>query len=96
MLPDKNELNDELIEQISGGNDYQEKIGQKEDATLFKGAVFHYICLTCGMTYFAAKQRTDGFCPNCESKRLEVSITTSNMKTTISDLSNKEKLFKLD
>ena len=30
------------IEQVSGGKDCQEKIGQKEEATLFKGAVFHY------------------------------------------------------
>ena len=94
MLPDKNELNNELIERISGGKDCQEKNGQKEEAALFKGAVFHYICPTCGMTYFAAKQRTDGFCPNCESKHLEVSIPTGDMQTTIP--SNNKNAFKIN
>ena len=44
MLPDKNELNNELIERNSGGKDCQEKNGQKEEAALFKGAARHRRC----------------------------------------------------
>lgn len=73
----------------------KKKSGKKEDATLFKGAVFHYICPTCGMTYFAAKQRTDGYCPNCESGPLKTEIPTGDMKTTIPGVSNKDKLVKM-
>lgn len=101
MLPDKNELNDKLIEQINGGledtglippstidfsSDYSSKTVRIPD---------DYCCLNCGRLYRAYEKRTDGYCPNCESKPLETEIPTGDMKTTIPGISNKDKLVKI-
>ena len=90
MLPDKNELNDELIEQISGGEDDQIKTEQKVDTAQSKDGVLFHICPNCGMSYIAAKRRPDSFCPSCESKHLEISIPTGDFKTTIPNIPKKK------
>lgn len=92
MLPDKNELNDESIEQINGGEDDQIKTEQKVDTAQSKDGTIFHTCPNCGMSYIAAKRRPDGFCPSCESKRLEISIPTGDMQTTIP--SNDKNAFK--
>lgn len=88
MLSDINELNDELIEQINGGledNGYDKALAE----VLF-------ICPNCGKRNDAYKKRADGFCPNCEPQTLKTGVTIDDIKTTVPDLSNKDKLFKLD
>lgn len=98
MLPNKNELNDESIEQISGGSINDTLIipdpgeNTSEDRT-FLIVEKLFTCSNCGKKYSANKKRTDGYCPNCETKHLEVSIPTGNMQTTIP--SNNENAFKI-
>ena len=94
MLPDKNELNDKMIEQINGGFGEKLKgIGDKNDEELTFHPISHpFTCSNCGSMYSAITRRTDGFCPNCESKRLEVSIPAGDMQTTIP--SNDKNAFK--
>ncbi|MDY5652345.1 MAG: hypothetical protein SPK79_01315 [Erysipelotrichaceae bacterium] len=75
MLPDKNELNDELAGQISGGEEFQDF----HDGTV----LFH------GYTVGASDlKQTEELCPNCESVPLETSIPVGDIKTTVPDLSN--------
>lgn len=99
MLPNKNELNDELIEQINGG---LEDVGliksgtidcSSDDSSKAVGAPNYYRCQNCARTYLAYVERTDGRCPNCEPKPLEVSIPTGDMQTTIP--SNNKNAFKI-
>lgn len=100
MLPDKNKLNDESIEQINGGslNDTltipDSGENTSEDTAYYVVEKF-FTCSHCGKKYSANKKRTDGYCPNCEPRPLEVSIPTGDMKTTIPELSDAEKFLKI-
>ena len=96
MLPDKNELNDEIIEQISSGNDDRIKTWQKTEAPQSKDGELPYTCRNCGMTYSAAKRRTDGYCPNCEKQIIPKIAPVGDLKTTVPGILDKEKLFKLN
>ena len=98
MLPDKNELNDEMTDQINGG---LEDVGlikpgtidcSSDDSSKTARTPNYYRCPNCARTYRAYEERTDGRCPNCEPKPLEVSIPTDNMQTTIP--SNNKNAFK--
>lgn len=100
MLPNKNELNDESIEQISGGStnniliipDLGENTSE-DRAFLIVEKLF--TCSNCGKKYSANKKRTDGYCPNCEPGLLKMEIPTGDMKTTIPGISNKDGLVKI-
>ena len=100
MLPDKNRLDDELIEQISGGlegdglippglidcsSDYSSKTAE---------FLNFYLCPNCGRTYRAYEERTDGYCPACDPGPLKAEIPTGDIKTTIPIPSDKNKLIK--
>ncbi|MDD6885634.1 MAG: hypothetical protein PUD27_03025 [Solobacterium sp.] len=75
MLPDKNALNDELAEQISGGEEFQDF----HDGTV----LFH------GYTVGASDlKQTEELYPNCEPGPLETSNPVGDIKTTVPDLSN--------
>lgn len=75
MLLDKNELNDELAGQISGGEEFQDF---HDGTVLFHG-------YTVGTSDL--KQAVE-LCPNCEPGPLETSIPVGDIKTTVPDLSN--------
>ena len=97
MLPDKNELNNEMIEQINGGlGDRPKDDGDEDDdETPLRYLNQLRICSNCGSKYQAITQRTDGFCPNCEPKPFKTGVTIGDIKTTVPDLSNKDKLVKI-
>lgn len=91
MLPDKNELNDELMEQISGGLEYTD-FAESE----FPNKTMQYFrCKKCYASYKAYKPSESGLCPNCEPGPLETSIPIGDIKTTVPDLSNMDKLVKI-
>lgn len=79
MLPDKNQLDDELIEQISGGEEFQDF---HDGTVLFHG-------YTVGTSDL---KQTGDLCQNCESKPLETSIPTGDMQSTILIPSDNKKI----
>lgn len=97
MLPDKNELNNEMIEQINGG--FGEKLGGIGNEVYYehpcKTPSNHYTCSNCGENYTAITERTDGFCPNCEPKPIPKIAPVGDIKTTVPDLPKKDKLIKI-
>lgn len=101
MLPDKNELNNESIEQINGG---LEDFGlikpgtidcSSDDSSKIAGTPNYYRCPNCARTYRAYKERTDGRCPNCEPGPLKTEIPVGDMKATIPDIPEKDRLVKI-
>lgn len=54
-----------------------------------------FTCSNCGKMYSAMTERTDGLCPNCEPKPIPKIAPFGDIKTTISDLPNKDKLVKM-
>ena len=106
MLPDKNELNDEIMEQINGGfGENLGGIGNEDDELLSANINRLYTCSYCGKMYSAMTERTDGFCPNCEPLAIP-KITPEplvipkitplgDIKATVPDLPNKDKLVKI-
>ena len=91
MLPDKNKLNDKMIEQINGGFGEKLKgIDDKDDEELTFHPISHpFTCSNCGSMYSAITRRTDGFCPNCEPKPIPKIAPVGDLKTTVPDLPNK-------
>ena len=97
MLPDKNKLTDETIEQINGGFGEKLKgIDDKDDEELTFHPISHpFTCSNCGSMYSAITRRTDGFCPNCEPKPMPKIAPVGDLKTTVPDLPKKDKLAKI-
>ena len=97
MLPDKNELNNEMIEQINGGlGDRLKGDGDEDDdETPLTYLNQLRICSNCGSKYQAITQRTDGFCPNCEPKPIPKIAPVGDIKTTVPDRPKKNKLIKI-
>ena len=91
MSPVKNQLDDELIEQVCGGEDCDRIVWQEET----EGRLSNYICPNCGRKYMAMKKRTDGYCPNCEPKPIPKIAPVGDIKTTVPDLPKKDKLIKI-
>ena len=91
MLPDKNELNNEIIEQVSGGEDCDRIVWQEET----EGRLSNYICPNCGRKYMAMKKRTDGYCLSCEPRLSATPIPTDNMQLTIPVSSGDKKIIKI-
>ena len=46
--------------------------------------------------YSAMTERMDGFCPNCEPKPIPKMAPVGDIKTTVPDLPNKDKLAKIN
>lgn len=114
MLPDKNELNDETIEQINGGlGDGLSVIGDGnieqinggfgnrlsgiggDDESPSSNLNNLYTCSNCGSMYSAITRRTDGFCPNCEPESIPKIAPVGDIKTTVPDITNKDRLVKI-
>ena len=98
MLPDKNELNDELIKQINGGegihtSDNTDDSETKQECYNFSS---DFICPSCGKTFEKDRQRPSGYCSYCDPQTIEKIAPVGDIKITIPELSNKNKLFKLD
>lgn len=91
MSPVKNQLNDEIIEQVSGGEDCDRIVWQEE----FEGRLSNYICPNCGRKYMAMKKRTDGYCLNCEPKLSVTPIPAGDIQSTIPTPSDDKKLIKI-
>ena len=91
MLPDKNKLNDELIEQVSGGEDCDRIVWQEET----EGRLSNYTCPNCGRKYMAMKKRTDGYCLNCEPTLSGILIPADNIQSTIPTPSDDKKIIKI-
>ena len=95
MLPDENQLDDELIEQVGGGS---LDIPELDEATSYETdsvSEILFVCPNCGYIYRAYEERTDGFCQNCEPGPLKTSISAREVKTTVPNLSNKDRLVKI-
>lgn len=91
MLPDKNELIDELVEQIGGGEVY---IDFSDDE--FPNKTMQYFrCKKCCGSYKAYKPSESSLCPNCELKPSKTAISTSDIKTTVPEPSNNDRLVKI-
>ena len=91
MLPDKNELIDELVEQIGGGEVY---IDFSDDE--FPNKTMQYFgCKKCYGFYKAYKPSESSLCPNCELKPSKTAISTSDIKTTVPEPSNNDRLVKI-
>lgn len=91
MSPDKNQLDDELIEQVSGGEDCDRIVWQEET----EGRLSNYICPNCGRKYMAMEKRTDGYCLSCEPKLSATPIPTGDMQPTIPIPSDNKKSIKI-
>lgn len=91
MLPDKNELIDELVEQIGGGEKY---IDFSDDEFPNKNMQY-FRCKQCYGSYKAYKPSESGLCPNCELKPSKTAISTGDIKTAVPELSNNDRLVKI-
>lgn len=91
MLPDKNELNNELIEHVSGGEDCDRIVWQEET----EGRLSNYICPNCGRKYMTMKKRTDGYCLNCEPMLSGIPIPTDGIQSTMPISSVDKKIIKI-
>ncbi|MGN1406244.1 MAG: hypothetical protein ACI4WM_08215 [Erysipelotrichaceae bacterium] len=98
MLPDKNQLNDELIENISGGENYYPIEIEQEESLQYRSDFEYqmiYNCPICGNPYWITKEHQSGYCPNCEPKILKTAIPAGDIKTTVPNIPEKDKLKKI-
>ena len=91
MLADKNKLNDETIDQLSGGEDFIDF----SDGEILNKTMQYFRCKKCYGSYKAYIRSESGLCPNCEPKPFKTGVTIGDIKTTVPDLSNKDKLVKI-
>lgn len=82
MLPDKNELKEKKIEQVNGGQEFQDF---HDDTVLFHG-------YTTGTSDL---KQTEDLCQNCESQIIVKISPVGDIKTSIPDLPDKKKLIKV-
>ena len=91
MLPEKNELNDELIEQVGGGSvdipELDEDVSHEADSLSDILAV----CLGHEDTY----ERTNEHSRNREPEPISKIAPVGDLKTTVPDLPKKDKLAKI-
>ena len=110
MLPDKNELNDELIEQISGGGSYPQlldplqgvnptqEVEIKPATAQSLAGMMESSCvpLHSGKQYPVTEQHTDSQSSKCETQIMpKVAPVGGDLKTTIPSTSNKDGLVKI-
>ena len=97
MLPDKNRLNDETIEQINGGEGIHASDNTDDSETKQEWYNFSsdFICPSCGKTFEKDKQHTSGYCSYCDPQTIEKITPTGDIKTTVPIPSDKKKLIKV-
>lgn len=95
MLPDENRLDDELVEQVGGGSLDVPELDEATSCKTDYDSEILFVCPNCGYIYRAYEERTDGFCQNCEPGPLKTSISAGEVKTTVPNLSNKDRLVKI-
>ena len=93
MLPDKNNLNDETIEQINGGegihtSDNTDNSEIKQEWYNFSS---DFICPSCGKTFEKDRQRPSGYCSYCDPQTIEKMAPIGDIKTTVPIPSDKRK-----
>ena len=98
MLPDKNKLNDETIEQINGGEGIH--ASDNTDDSEIKQEWYNFssdfICPSCGKTFEKDRQRPSGYCSYCDPQTIEKIAPIGGIKTTVPISSDKKKLKKVN
>ena len=91
MLPDKNELNDELIEQVGGGSSDLPELYGPASREAYGLPDILAVCLGHEDTY----ERTNEHSRNREPEPISKIAPVGDMKTTVSNLPKKDKLAKI-
>ena len=96
MLPDKNELNDELIEQVGGGSSglpelHGPELHEPASREAYGLPDILAVCLGHEDTY----ERTNEHSRNREPEPISKIAPVGDLKTTVPDLPKKDKLAKI-
>lgn len=91
MLPDKNELNDELIEQVGGGSSDLPELYGPASREAYGLPDILAVCLGHEDTY----ERTNEHSRNREPEPISKIAPVGDLKTTVPDLPKKDKLAKI-
>ena len=91
MLPDKNELNDELIEQVGGGSSDLPELYGPASREAYGLPDILAVCLGHEDTY----ERTNEHSRNREPEPISKIAPVGGLKTTVPDLPKKDKLAKI-
>lgn len=91
MLPDKNELNDELIEQVGGGSSDLPELYGPASREAYGLPDILTVCLGHEDTY----ERTNEHSRNREPEPMSKIAPVGDLKTTVPDLPKKDKLAKI-
>ena len=91
MLPDKNELNDELIEQVGGGSSDLPELYGPASREAYGLPDILAVCLGHEDTY----ERTNEHSRNRESEPMSKIAPVGDLKTTVPDLPKKDTLAKI-
>ena len=91
MLPDKNELNDELIEQVGGGSSDLPELYGPASREAYGLPDILAVCLGHEDTYV----RTNEHSRNREPEPISKIAPVGDLKTTVPDLPKKDKLAKI-
>lgn len=91
MLPDKNELNDELIEQVGGGSSDLPELYGPASREAYGLPDILAVCLGHEDTY----ERTNEHSRNREPELMSKIAPVGDLKTTVPDLPKKDKLAKI-
>ena len=91
MLPDKNELNDELIEQVGGGSSDLPELYGPASREAYGLPDILAVCLGHEDTY----ERTNEHSRNREPEPMSKIAPAGDLKTTVPDLPKKDKLAKI-
>lgn len=110
MLPDKNELNKEVIDRVTGGGGYTrlrdplQGINPTQEVEITPARVMpsagtmesSYVPLYSGKQYPVTEQHTDSQSSNCETQIMpKVAPVGGDLKNTVPDISDKDKLVKI-
>ena len=91
MLPEKNELNDELIEQVGGGSSDLPELYGPASREAYGLPDILAVCLGHEDTY----ERTNEHSRNREPEPMSKIAPVGDLKTTVPGLPNKDKLIKI-
>ena len=91
MLPDKNELNDELIEQVGGGSSDLPELYGPASREAYGLPDILAVCLGHEDTY----EHTNEHSRNREPEPISKIAPVGDMKTTVPNLPKKDKLAKI-
>lgn len=110
MLPDKNELNGESIEQINGGGGYTrlrdplQGINPTQEVEITPARAIpsagtmesSYVPLYSGKQYLVTEQHTDSQSSKCETQIMPKMVPVGgDLKTAVPNVSDKNKLVKI-